>query len=361
MRLLSFTLILLLVVFSATACKKKKATKDWNTSSHADTESMAFRDWDTPANPTAVVNPACASCHSTVGFTEYLTTNNRTIENSPLATTNDGITCDACHSDAADAVTDVTFTASGQTIADAGASARLCGQCHQGRTWYGSVDTQIKKAYPTGDNASTVDKISSKIGSSNPHYRAAFAAIKASKSQIGYNYGSTLINVDSPHAAGTDCMYCHNQHSTAINVGRNGRNCDPCHSFTSAGDVAEDAVVAPKKEALDTQAAELLRVIQAYAADNETRNSSDNATKEKACIAYDDATYPYWFKDADCDATADNATSSGAYESFTPRLAKACYNYLIYTKDPGLYAHNQPYGVAILTASILNIKLYKNY
>ncbi len=346
---LKIGLVLVLIAFTGLACKNTPRNL-WKTSGHADSESMAFRDWDNASNPNATVQDRCASCHSTEGFTEYLTTNVRTIANPPLAVDNMGITCDACHSDEAKAAMEagkVTFTASGQDATGLeGKSATLCGQCHQGRTYEGNVDTSIaKSATPTKP-----DVISDKITVVNPHYRAAFAAIKASKSQIGYNYDSVLVpHADSTHPGGTDCASCHNQHSTAVDIGRNGKSCQPCHQFTSTSDVEALNAVIPSLEA------ELLSTIKAYAADDTTTDADGN-TKAKACIAYDDATYPYWLKDSDCDGNADDPAAT--YASFTPRLIKACYNYTVSKKDPGGFAHNGGYIASLLTASTVDLRLY---
>ena len=330
----------------------------WEHSAHADSTAAAFRDWDNTTNPASnvtYVGASCASCHSTQGYYEYLSTNNRTIANPPLAKNNINLSCDTCHSDRADAKTSVLFSQSGQTVNNPGPSAVLCGQCHQGRAWYQTVDTQIKKAYPNGDNATTRDRISSKIGSSNPHYRAAFAAIYASKSQIAYNYGNTATETDLVHEGGTDCMVCHNQHSLEV---KTGTNCQPCHNINSLDDI----LAFPRKAQIDDLVSQLYDVIKQYAADDTTVDAGGN-TKVKACIAYDDTAYPYWWKDANCDGVAehtDNSTKYG-YNSFTPRLAKACYNMMLPFKDPGIFAHNPTYAIAFLNASINDIKAYKNY
>ena len=267
----------------------------------------------------------------------------------PLAVSNYGITCFACHSTQAEGVTSVKFEASGVTVANPGVASVICGQCHQGRAWQGTVDTSIKKAYPNGDNATTIDKISSKIASTNPHYRASFAALKAAESRIGYDYGDLTMAVDSTHPGGTDCMVCHNQHSTEVKF---GSNCQPCHAFTSVADID-----AKMNKFIPDLEAELLLTIQQYAADNTTLDAAGKR-KAKACIALDNDVNPYWFQDANCDGVADNETSSGAFKSFTPRLARACYNLLVSLKDPGGFAHNEAYMRALLQASIDNLREY---
>ncbi len=49
-------------------------------------------------------------------------------------------------------------------------------------------------------------------------------------------------------------------------------------------------------------------------------------------IVYDSHSYPYWFNG-----------EGGRYSTWTPRLARAAYNYQYAQKDPGGFAHNNKY------------------
>ncbi|NIN99737.1 MAG: hypothetical protein GTO49_33170, partial [Anaerolineae bacterium] len=53
------------------------------------------------------------------------------------------------------------------------------------------------------------------------------------------------------------------------------------------------------------------------------------------------ASYPYFFDDA-----------GERYAAWTPRLAKAAYNYQVSQKDPGAYAHGGKYIIQLLWDSI---------
>jgi len=83
--------------------------------------------------------------------------------------------------------------------------------------------------------------------------------------------------------------------------------------------------------------------IQAYAAD-----------VAGAPIAYDVASYPYFFNDTNANGTADpdEANFGNKYASWTPRLLQAAYNYQVSLKDPGNYAHNAKYHIELLFDSI---------
>jgi hypothetical protein len=86
----------------------------------------------------------------------------------------------------------------------------------------------------------------------------------------------------------------------------------------------------------------LLQSIQAYA----------NEVTGKA-IAYDAASYPYFFLDADANGAVDEA--EGSFDAWTLRLLKAVYNYQTSIKDPGSFAHNGPYIIQTLYDSIENV------
>jgi len=81
----------------------------------------------------------------------------------------------------------------------------------------------------------------------------------------------------------------------------------------------------------------------------------------KQPIAYESHAYPYFFKDENKNgsADADEAIYPNRYQSWTPRLLKAAYNYQFVAKDPGAYAHNPDYVMQILIDSIsdLNVAL----
>jgi hypothetical protein len=71
-------------------------------------------------------------------------------------------------------------------------------------------------------------------------------------------------------------------------------------------------------------------------------------------IAYNSASYPYFFIDANADGEAgeDEAIRDNAYNAWTGRLAKAAYNYQTSLKDPGGYAHGGKYMIQLLYDSI---------
>jgi hypothetical protein len=78
----------------------------------------------------------------------------------------------------------------------------------------------------------------------------------------------------------------------------------------------------------------LYTAMQAYAESNPNTDP----------IVYDPHSYPYFFNDA-----------GDRYETFTPKLLRAAYNYQYAQKDPGAFAHNPDYILQILYDSIQDI------
>ena len=111
------------------------------------------------------------------------------------------------------------------------------------------------------------------------------------------------------------------------------------------GDVDGDGTAeGPYAEALEI-ATLLYEEIVTYA-------SGNNPTT--AFIAYDPSDSPYWAVDADEDGVADRNVDGElvAYNTWTPRLLKATYNYQYYRKEPGAFAHNGTYLLQLLCDSL---------
>jgi len=94
------------------------------------------------------------------------------------------------------------------------------------------------------------------------------------------------------------------------------------------------------------------------AAKDKTAEAKAKAPKDKKkagkAIVYDSHAYPYFFTDVNANGKADpdEAIRTNSYKTWTPRLAKAAYNYQFVAKDPGGYAHNGRYVIQLLYDSI---------
>jgi hypothetical protein len=272
----------------------------------------------------------------------------------PIGTT---VTCDACHNPAATALTSVTFP-SGAVADGLGPEAR-CMVCHQGRASTVSVNTQIEtfKAADKPDNAPlpiTEGETTRRFGFINIHYFAAAATLYGSEAHGAYEYDGKVYDVKFDHTEGYDtCVDCHNPHTTEVKV----EECAMCHEgvasvedlkkirmVSSAPDYDGDGNVEEGmgEEIAGLQAA-LYTAIQTYA--KEFQGSG---------IMYDSASYPYWFNDRDGDSKPDlnDKGANQSYNTWTPRLLKAAYNYQVSVKDPGNFAHGNKYVIQFLYDSI---------
>ncbi|HEX9091382.1 MAG TPA: hypothetical protein VF831_07820, partial [Anaerolineales bacterium] len=326
----------------------------WAGSAHAEATAEAFRHWDedTPKE----VPTSCARCHTPTGYMDYLGEDGTAVGVVDAAQpVSNGITCIACHNDAANALTSVTFP-SGVTVDNLGPQAR-CMVCHQGR----ASGVTIEQAIATNALTDTLDTVSDKLSFVNIHYFAAAATRLGSEVNGGFQYAGNTYDGEFLHAGGLDqCISCHNQHTLEVKV----EVCAECHTNVST---AEDLVNIRMNGSLEDYngngdvtegiAAEvsglqgmLLQAIQAYG-------------KEVAGvpIGYDAGSNPYFFTDTNDNGTidADEAIRDNAYASWTGRLLKAAFNYQLSIKDPGAFAHNAKYVIELLYDSIadLNTKL----
>ncbi|NOG48670.1 MAG: hypothetical protein HND48_03865 [Chloroflexi bacterium] len=96
----------------------------------------------------------------------------------------------------------------------------------------------------------------------------------------------------------------------------------------------------PINDELVTMEEALMAALQAYAA-----NTIGTG------IYYDPHAYPYWFVDANGNGVGDEGESE-RFESWTPALLRAAYNYQYSQKDPGDFAHNPKYVMQALYDSI---------
>lgn len=74
-------------------------------------------------------------------------------------------------------------------------------------------------------------------------------------------------------------------------------------------------------------------------------------------VVYDSHNYPYFFQDKDGDGEPDagGAIYPNRYQSWTPRLLRAAYNYQYSQKDPGVYTHNPRYVIQTLHDSLADL------
>ena len=322
----------------------------WVNSGHADATAEAFRHWD-EADPKEVPT-SCAQCHSPTGYMDFLGADGSAVGVVDAAQpVSNGITCIACHNDAALALSEVTFP-SGAVVSDLGPEAR-CMVCHQGRASGLSIDNAIA----TNVLTDTLDTVSTELRFTNIHYFAAASTLYGSEVSGGYQYAGNTYDGKFQHAGGIDtCIGCHNQHTLEIRI----EICQECHTdvaskedlvnirmngsledYNGNGDVTEG--IASEISGLQ---ALLMQAIQAYG--KEVAGSP---------LAYDPGSYPYFFNDTNDNGTleAEEINSDNAFASWTGRLLKAAYNYQLSVKDPGAFAHNAKYIIELLYDSTADL------
>lgn len=321
--------------------------EQWANSAHADAEAEAFVHWneDDPAE----VPTSCAKCHSTPGFIDFVGADGTefgVVDNAaPIGSV---IECGACHNDATVDLSSVTFP-SGAEVTGLGPEAR-CMQCHQGRASTPDVNQSIADVGLEGEP----DTVSEDLGFTNIHYYAAAATQYGTVAMGGYEYEGKAYDAKFDHVAPYDtCVDCHNPHTLEVEFDE----CTACHTdlrepddlldlrmegslvdYDGDGDIEEGIFYE-----IEDMRAMLYQAMQAY-------SSEVSGTP----IVYDTQSYPYFFIDtnANGEVDEDEAAFPNAYNAWTPRLAKAAYNYQVSLKDPGRYAHGGKYIIELLYDSI---------
>jgi hypothetical protein len=299
----------------------------------------AFRHWDEEG----VVPADCVKCHTAVGLPLFL--NEGTTVS---ATPSNGLECSTCHSDlttfALYEVQEVEFPSGAVLGFEDSLPSNLCLECHQGRESTVSVNNLIEGV--------DVNSTSDQLRFLNVHYFAAGATLFGSEAMGAYQYEGKEYVGRFAHVPNFDtCIECHNAHALQVEV----EGCGGCHQgveteedlpsiritgedFDGDGDTEEGIA-----GEIETMREALYAALQAYAAD-----------VAGTPIIYNSASYPYYFADGNGNGELDEdeANAGNAYNTWTPRLLQAAYNYQYTSKDPGTFAHNAKYILQVLYDSL---------
>jgi len=310
----------------------------WQESAHANSDSEAFRHWDDEGE----IPTRCATCHSMSGFQDYTGEDGTavgTVESAVKPGTNIG--CTTCHHSALTTLDSIAFRSSA-TVSDTGTST-TCIVCHQGVLSTVQVDEAL---HELEDDVPSVT-----LSFLNIHYKAAAASLYGGETASGYEYAGKQYVGRFPHPEPLDtCSGCHDPHALEVRADQ----CTSCHQGTTSDtlsnirmastDVDGDGDVAEGVSGEISTLHELLGgAIEQYA-----KNVAGQA------VIYTGQTYPYFFNDIDSDglATAEESVYPNRYQSWTPRLLRAAYNYQFVAKDPGVYSHNPRYALQLLVDSL---------
>jgi hypothetical protein len=316
----------------------------WMASAHADAAAEAFNHWN--EEDPVEVPPECAKCHSTPGFIDFLGADGSEfgVVDQP-AEIGTVIECEACHNSVTPGLTSVVFP-SGAEVTGLGPEAR-CMQCHQGRASTQTVNQSIADAgLAEGDD----DVTSEDLGFTNIHYFAAAATQFGTVAMGGYEYEGKAYDAKFDHVAPYNtCVNCHNPHTLEVRF----EECAGCHAnLNTADDLVDIRMQGSLVDydgdgnmtegiyyEIETLREMLYQAMQAYTAE-----------VTGVPILYSETSYPYFF--ADTDGNGEVGEGDERYNAWTPRLAKAAYNYQVSLKDPGRYAHGGKYIIELLYDSI---------
>lgn len=319
---------------------------EWLNSAHNDAEAAAFTHWneDDPAE----IPTACAKCHSTTGYLDYLgadgSTANMVDVAHPIGQT---VECVACHNDVTLTKTSVIFP-SGIEITGIGDESR-CMECHQGRSSTVTVNNQIEELGLTD----AVDTVSEDLGFSNIHYYAAAATQFGTLAKGGYEYTGLLYDGRFDHVdSHNTCFECHDMHSLELEI----VECQACHEGVETVEDMRDIRMlgsgvdydgdGDMEEGIYYEIEGLREMLY--------QNIQTYATEVSGTpILYNSDRYPYFF--ADVDGNGEINGEEGGFNAWTPRLAKAAYNFQVSLKDPGAYVHGGKYVIQLLYDGIEDI------
>lgn len=320
----------------------------WQTSPHNDADAEAFVHWN--EEDPAEVPPACAKCHSTPGYRDFVGADGSEFgivdQPAPIGTT---IQCVACHNEVTQAMTSVVMP-SGLELTGLGDEAR-CMQCHQGRSSTPDVNSAIAEAGVDDD------QVSEDLGFINIHYYAAAATKYGTLAKGGYEYEGGSYEANFAHVEEfNSCIECHNPHTLEVQV----EQCSACHTNVSSvedlrdvrmngslvdydGDGDLEEGIYYEIEGLQEK---LFEAMQAYA--EEVVGTP---------LVYETFVYPYFFIDSDGNGqvNGDEASFANAFKGWTPRLVRAAYNYQVSLKDPGTFAHGGKYIIQLLYDSTVDL------
>ncbi len=306
-------------------------TQKWARSGHAAAGSVSFARWaddDPPEIPRA-----CAKCHSMDGYLDYLGADGSASEQVDEGVLGVSVVgCRTCHNEPAQELTRVSFPST--VVVEEPTQSTNCMACHQGRS-----STEDVEAAVAGLEA---DAVSDDLGFINVHYGVAAGTLLGGDARVGYQYAGRTYVGRFEHVVDYDtCIECHDPHSTF----RNPDQCSPCHlSVVNEADLGQirSSVVdydgdgntdEPIRREVASFRETLYAAIQAYAAE---------VIGEP--ITYRADQFPYYFAGSE----DQDLTAGDGYESWTPRLVKAAYNYDYSWSDGGAHIHNARYVMQLL-------------
>jgi hypothetical protein len=240
---------------------------------------------------------------------------------------------------------------------DAEDDSYVCMTCHQGRESTLTVDAA---------NPTPVDTFT--LSFKNVHYLSAGGTLYGNIAAVAYQYTAktyappwnhgTAYSGTYPQPANhrAQCTFCHMQNGSHSFEAQFVTACTECHgnqtldsitpAFRPEDNWDNDPATKPKAE-VAVFAARLYAAVQATCA---AAADADAPPTGASYVAYDGSAYPYWYKDTNKNGVVDAGEKTPM--KFDSKSLRAAFNYQYYQKEPGAWAHNNPYIVQILFDSI---------
>jgi hypothetical protein len=322
-------------------------------SGHADDTAEAFRHWDEDDPP--LVPTGCAKCHSVGGFLDFIA--DGTVDNAADPGAFDCILCHESSSGGAFRDVGTVVFPSGSVVGGLEAEG-ICMQCHQGRYSKPGVDAYLASRGPL-----TGDVVNTRLSFRNIHYFAAAATLYGTHALGGYQYAGMMYDGRFAHVSGFDrCVTCHDAHSLQIKA----ELCHDCHQEVTAGGAstashgAQDIRYYGSFVDYDGDGNITEGIYWEIVTISEYLYNAMWSYSKDVCglpVVYESHTYPYWFKDNNENGVADpeEANYGNQFRLWTPRLMKAAYNYQVFQKDPGGFAHGGKYMIQLLYDSLMSV------
>ena len=316
-----------------------------NDPGHFNGSSDAARHWDDDDDLSA----NCSKCHGgSEGLHFYL---EHGVGNAVPEQAN-GLDCETCHTtfanvdNAADAYSVVEVTSyelpNGMSFSEPDDASNLCATCHSGRKTGADVDATLAGSNPRFQNV---------------HYYPAAGVRRGGDGHIGYEYGTNAYSGPADnHLAADGCVFCHapgpTGHSFQPSDSYAAGECAPCHTAAGAvgnirGATIHGADYDGDGSATETLAAELDTMAAAVL----------TKLNEVGGICYASSSYPYFFSGAAGVCTSGEASYGNRFQGWgtNDALLKAAYNYQVWSKDPGAWAHNFDYMAQLLYDSYADL------
>ena len=291
---------------------------------------------------------SCAKCHSAGGLPQFIK-EGAVVSQHPA----NGFQCATCHNDLKEftryETTDVKFP-SGAVIDSGDADTNLCMNCHQGRESTVCVNKLI------GDTED--DTQAESLRFLNPHYFAAGATRYGTEAKGAYEYADKTYVGYFQHGGDSgpnNCTDCHSTHTQEVDW----ETCTECHEEVTAKEDLQKIRynLADYRRQWRRCGRHLLRDPE-HARHALCRDAAvcDGHRRQGHCLRRRQLSVLLLRHQCQRHGgSPTRSTADNAFNTWTPRLLRAAYNYQYSGKDPGSFAHNGKYIIQTLYDSLEDI------